>query len=115
MVEVIPATQAHLEAFYGKALSRSVYAIAGIEDGKVIGLAGVYREPYRFVMFSEITPELKRRPKAIIKGFRMLQDVVRRRDIPVHAQPDAAEPGAVRFLEHLGFNEFVQGVYEWRA
>ena len=115
MVEVIPATKQHLESFYGRSLPRSIYAIVGIEDGKVIGLAGLYREPYRFVMFSEITPELKRHPKAIIKGFRMLQEIARKWEIPVHAQPDSSEPGATKFLEHLGFTEFVQGVYEWRA
>jgi len=115
MVEVTTATRQHLDVFYGRPLPRSVYAIVGIDGGKVIGVAGLYREAYRFVMFSEITPELKRKPKAIIKGFRMLREVARQWDIPVHAQPDSDEPGAAQFLEHLGFTEFVQGVYEWRA
>jgi N-acetylglutamate synthase-like GNAT family acetyltransferase len=115
MIRLIPATQETVRAAYGlETPPRSVRAIAAEKDGEVIGCAGVYLHDGVRIMFSDLGPELRARPKWIIRGWRRLMEMVQASDIPVLAAADEDIPGAPAFLEHLGFQHVEGRLYRWQ-
>lgn len=117
MIELVPATQKHVEEFYGKKPIRSVRAIVGILDGKVVGLAGVFLDRNQVIAFSEMKEEARGYKKAILKAGFMVYDIMTRYPV-VFAVANPNEKGAHRLLTRFGF-EFVElngegeGVYKW--
>lgn len=102
MVEIRQATQADIEAFYGKKPIYSMRGVVGLEDGIPIGIGGVYQAGGKFIAFCELKPEARRHRKYILKAARLALSIADRYDT-VYAILSATEPGARRFVEHLGF------------
>lgn len=114
MVELVPATREILESHYGDSLGRTAYAIAAVDGDRVLGVAGFYVAPVSVVVFSEISDELRRMPKVILKGSRMILEMVRKKGLVAYAKCDKRIEAAQRFLEHLGFTRFNGEIFVWQ-
>ena len=115
MVEIRPATQELLRAFSGEDHRRTVRALVALEDGEVIGAAGLYVDPERLVCFAKLTERMRKHPRAIVRAAKRLLEMARGR-APVHAMADPQIEGSVKLLERLGFEKFPgTEVYVWRG
>lgn len=109
-----PATQADLDAFYGYRHTMTMRAWVAVLDGRPIGVCGVgYPRGRPIYLFSDIKPEMRRFPKAILRGARLVLDAVK--GPPLFASASSA--GAARLLGHLGLrhvgNEGERMIFEW--
>ena len=104
-----PATAADLAVFYGAIPGRSVRALVAELAGKPIAIAGIaYQQdgapPY---LFSDMKPEMRRFPVAIIKGAREMLKRLARPGLAAVADP--SKPNAGRVLASLGFVHVASG------
>lgn len=111
MIEIVPATKEILDEHYGKELPRSCRAIAAVKDGRVLGVAGFHMDKIAMVVFSELSDELKRSPRALIKGWRLLAKMMRARGVMAYARCDSNIEAAERFLIHLGFERMAGDIF----
>lgn len=112
-IAIVPATPELVRKFYGSDLRRSGKAIAAVEGDRVLGILGVYPEPGRQVVFMDLTEELKRHPRVLVKGSKTFMRWAREARMPTHALCDDTIEAAARFLEHYGFRHIHKGVYAW--
>lgn len=117
MVEIRPATQKDAEAFYGKQPIKSMRAYVAVEDGKPIGIGGVFRDKNTFVAFSEMKPEMRKYPKDIVRGYRVIFEIIKRYNV-VYAIANKQENNARKLITKLGFtlaeiNGVGEEVYVW--
>ena len=117
MVSLVPATEAHVRALYSSPLPVTVFGVAGVEAGRVLGLGALYLEQGCMVATCRFSDEakrdLKRHTRAILIAARRLLAVAAKKRLPVRA---IAAPGEVRaeaLLAHLGFAPIENGVWEW--
>lgn len=115
MIELRYATAADVLALTGP-LPMSCRGVVAVEDGAVIGLAGLYVDQVsaRQVLFMEIKPKLRRHPRVLLKGWRIILRWMLESGLPTHATCDDRIEKAQRFLEHLGFRRIQQGVFAWQ-
>ena len=101
---VRPATRADLDAFYaGRGARPTVTALVGELDGEVIAIGGIAETDGKSIAFFDMTDRARRYPIRIVKVARQILAQAVAKGAIVHAQRDLNEPGAERFLEHLGF------------
>jgi hypothetical protein len=117
MVEIRPATQKDAEAFYGKKPIKSMRAYVAVLDGEPIGIGGVFRDSDAFVAFSEMKPEMRKYPKDIVRGYRMIFDIIKKYNV-VYAIANKQENNARKLITKLGFkltevNSAGEEVYIW--
>lgn len=112
--EIVPATAAMLVQFYGAPPSRSMIAFAGLADGVLLAIFGLYYDTGRMVLFSDIRPEARRFKKRLVEGAFRVMALAREKAVPVYAVADCVD-GSVRLLERLGFKPQPGGVYVWQA
>lgn len=110
------ATARDVEAFYGWPHPRSMRAFVADLDGRPIAIAGLAYQPYGPpFLFSEMKPEMRRFPKAIVRGARTMLDAMK--GVPAFAVASTKEPRAAKLLARLGFvhaGTCGQGeVYQW--
>ena len=110
---VVPATAELLHRFYGEAPKRSQRAVVALDGERVVGVAGVYVDDERWVMFSDLTEELRKDKRTIIKGIRAVMKMTQGRDLPVHALADPEIEGSEVLLEHMGFRPITDRIYQW--
>jgi hypothetical protein len=113
--ELVPATAEQLQAFRGQELERSVRAVAAVRDGQVLGVAGIYPGQAGWVMFAELSDDVRRDKRLVIRGYRAVQDLARRRPMPVVAIADPEIPGSDILLEHMGFQRVAPEVFLWHS
>ena len=89
--------------FYGKMPSNSFKGIVAVEGDKVIGIGGLFYTKDGLIAFSDMKPEMRQYKKALVKGCRMIMDMVKNADTPVYAVANDKEPTATNLLERLGF------------
>lgn len=89
--------------FYGKPPCNSFRGIVAVEDGKVIGIGGLFYEGKNLVAFSDMKPEMRKHRKDMARSCRMLIDMVREAKRPVYAVADPNEPTSPYLLAKLGF------------
>lgn len=111
---VIPATAELLRRFYGDAPRRSQKAVVALDGDKVAGVAGVYVDDERLVMFSEMSDEVRANKRLMVKGIRAVLKLVERDGLPVHALADQEIEGSDKLLLHMGFTHLQDRIYEWR-
>ena len=114
MVQIVPATYELLERFYGAAPTRSQRAVVAVKGDEVIGIAGIYTDDERSVMFSDLTDELRQDKRSVIRGVRAVMKLALRRALPVYAWADPEIDGSDRLLVHMGFEHYKDGVYRWQ-
>lgn len=115
-VVVRPATREDFAAFDGRTPEHTAWAVAGVVDGRVIGLGGFMRRQGWLFAFCDLTPEARKYKVTMVKTARRILDEARksgRRYIYAIADPD--EPGAERWLQSLGFEPVGEGMFKWRA
>jgi hypothetical protein len=117
LIELVPATQKHVEEFYGKMPIRSVRAVVGLLDGKVVGIAGVFLDRNHVVAFSEMKEEARRYKKTILRAGYMVYDIMQKYNV-VFAVANPQEKGARRLMARFGFrfveiNSAGEEVYQW--
>lgn len=101
-VEFVPATPELVAAWYGRPSPFSLRGYAGVaEDGRVMGLCGIYMVGPDAVAFSEWRQEVDRRTLA--RGVRLIERMLKAFPIPVYAVPSETQPTSVALLERLGF------------
>lgn len=111
--DIVTATPELLTRFYGHPPKRTMRAVAAVRGERVIGIAGIYPDGHRQVMFSELTDEIRADRRAIVRGIRAVTELARARGTAVHAR--AAEvDGAERMLEHIGFVKVHPEVFVWK-
>jgi hypothetical protein len=116
-VELVPASQKHVEEYYGGKPIMSVRGIVGLLDGKVVGIAGVCFDHDNIIVFSEFKEEARKYKKSIVKAALMVYEIMQRYSI-VYAVANKQEKGAKRLMARFGF-EFVEvnsegeEVYRW--
>jgi len=97
------ATTKDAYSFYGKMPSNSFKGIVAVEGDKVIGIGGLFYTKDGLIAFSEMKPEMRKHKKVLVKGIRMIMNMVKNADTPVYAVANDKEPTAQRLLERLGF------------
>ncbi len=112
MIEIVPATPEIVRSF-GMDTMRSARMLAVIDTGLVLGIAGLYPDGNRQVAFMELSSELKRHPRAIVRAGRIFMKWVRESRLPVHALCDEEIAHAASHLEHWGFRRIYKGIYAW--
>jgi len=112
MIEIRPATQALMASFYKGIPPKSQRGIVAMKDGEIIGVAGMYFDHNRYVLYSELTPELKQDKRTIVRGIRILLEMVRDKRLPVLAKAEAVE-GADRLLRHMKFRHLTADIYQF--
>lgn len=113
MTEIVPATTELLQRFYGEKPKRSQKAVVALKDDRVIGVAGVYVDDERQVMFADLTEDIRQDKRAVIRGIRAVMRLAGER-LPVHALADPEIDGSEVLLEHMGFRHLQDRIYEWR-
>lgn len=114
--EIVLATQDHFRDL-GETLKRGGRAIAATLDGKTIGVAGYYLERGRVIVFSTITPELRKHRRTIVRGAWIVMGMTGRIRAPAHALAEPETPGSSVLLEHFGFERIDGDIYgraPWR-
>ena len=84
-------------------------------DGRTVGIGGYYVDGPRMVVFLELAPQARRYPIALLKALRQGMREASARGLSLQAGLDESMPGAVRLLEHLGFERMTQGVWACRS
>lgn len=103
-IEFRRATAQDAEEFYGRPPLASFRGYAAVEDGKVIGVGGVYYDEFRRpVVFSEMKPEMEKHTKAKAKAVRMLVKFAEEKHRILFAVADARYPTSGYLLAKLGF------------
>jgi len=111
--EIVMATPEIFDKFYGKQPEQTVRAVAAVRGDKVLGVAGVYIAATRYVVFSDMTDELRRDRRAIVRGIREVLKLLSSTRLPVNAGADPSIPKADAFLKRIGFTHVGGGLYEW--
>lgn len=116
-MELIPATQKHVQEFYGCLPLKSLRGVVGLLDGKVVGIAGVCMDKNHTVAFSEMKEEARPYKKAILRAGYMVYDIMQRYNV-VFAVANKQEKGARRLMARFGFelvevNAAGEEVYRW--
>jgi hypothetical protein len=114
MVQIVPATMELLKRFYGEEPKRSQRAVVAIKDDRIIGVAGIYTEKERSVMFSEMSDECRKDKRTVVKGIRAVMKLASARAMPVMALADPEIEGSEKLLEHMGFAPLKGRVYQWQ-
>lgn len=110
MIEVRPATAADVETILGHRSRLTVIALVAIEDGEVVSLGGLAREPYGYRAFWNIKPghEAAMRSMAVLRAVKRVMAIAADRDVPIVAVGD--NPA---LLERLGFENIEKDCYQW--
>lgn len=115
MITLHYATEQLFEEYGMAKPGKTVRAIIGVKDSeKVIGTVGVYADQHRAVLYADLTDELRKDKRAIVRGIRMMKTLLTRYRMPVHSLADPDIPGSRQLLEHIGFQNLTGDLYQWQ-
>jgi N-acetylglutamate synthase-like GNAT family acetyltransferase len=122
--EIVPAERKHFVELLGAIPLHRVKGYAGIANGKVVGVGGVYYFPDGTIAASLALSESARRfPKTLLKVAKQVMKDARETGVKeLVALADLSIPRAREFLLHLGFlPEFIEAdgkqveVFKWHS
>lgn len=117
MVEIVPATEAHVMALYGKPLPVTITGLAAIEAGQVQAVAALYPENGCMVLVLRVRDEFRsnriRLTRLLLTGARRMLALARKSRLPVHAVADPAYPRSADLIQHLGGAHIGKDTYQW--
>lgn len=105
-LQIVPATLDLVQQFAGKPPPYSFKGHAGLLDGKVVGLGGIFFRDEVPVIFAEFTPGLARRHRA--QAFRFLEEEFDKWAGVLFAICDSGFASAPGLLDRLGFKPTAQ-------
>lgn len=113
-----PLDEDILRRFYGERPKRTTLGYAVIQGDYPVVIFGVYRQPERWVLFSDATAEARRpqtfgMKKMVAQGVKKMRHLLGRLSAPIHAIAETQYPGACELLEHMGFVHAEKGIYVW--
>lgn len=115
-VEIRPGTAADIaQLLAGEPAPRSAYWVVAAHGERVLGGGAAFIAGSHWSVVCRIQPDIQaqlvryRRP--LLVAAQHLIAVTRTRRLPVLAEPDPSIPGAVSFLEHLGFRRLTGNLY----
>ena len=98
-----PATMEYAKEFYGDQYTKSFKGYAALLDGKVVGIGGISFEGKARALFSDMKKEMRPFKRDIVKGVRILGEMVKNARYPIFAVADNKEPASEKLLTKLGF------------
>lgn len=110
---IMDATVDQLRSFYGDVPPRTCRTWTVLDGLKVIGVCGYIRKGGGYLVFADITPELRAKPRMIIHAARKVLGELREKRGQVKAICDHSIPAAARFLEHFNFHSQIGGEFVW--
>jgi len=99
-------------AWRGEPYKESFRGIVVEVDGVVIGIGGVLHAA-QLQAFSEITDELRKRPRLSVLAAREFRKVLNQYDYPIYAGASEKEVNAGGYLEYIGFEHYKERIYRW--
>ena len=84
-IEFVPLTDDIAEKFWGTKPAVTIKAVVAIEDGEVIGVAGVYRIGLAYMLFSDVTPRFEVNKRNFVLGVRAVRKLIDSLKLPVYA------------------------------
>lgn len=105
-LKIVPATLELVKEFAGKPPPFTFKGHAGLLDGKVVGLGGIFFRDDVPVIFAEFTPGLARKHRA--QAFRFLQEEFDKWTGLLFAICDSDFDSAPGLLDRLGFKPTAQ-------
>lgn len=103
MISFRSATAKDAYEFYGKAPSNSFTGIVAVDEGNIVGIGGLFRHKQHLIAFTDLKPEMRPHKKALVKGCRMMINIIKKAKRPVYAVADPTEPTAAYLLAKIGF------------
>ena len=114
-MELVYATPEIIEKAFPERPNQTIRAILAIDQGNVLGIAGVYRQDANLVMFAQLSDELLTQKRTIVRGIRLLKKMAARVRMPVVALADPEIDGSEKLLEHMGFKPAHGRIYTWHS
>lgn len=102
-MELIYATQASIEAYYGAPPPASMRAMILSHKGQALACGGVMQNPTGLVAFMEWKPEALRYKKSLLKAVLAVRSHIFMRYASLYSIRDTTAETSARFLRHLGF------------
>ena len=98
------ASREDIEAFSEQPNKPTVKAWLAEKDGRIIALFGLSLQRGRWVVFCDLLEEARNYKMTIMRCGKRLMSEARAMNLRyVYAEADANEPGAVKWLQSLGF------------
>lgn len=119
-MKIVPITAEHLKALEPRSLPYTVRGIAVLDGEKVMGIAGIFPDQGRLVLFSEFSKDARallgerKQCRVLIRACRQILTLAKQWKMPIHAVPDMSVYGSVNLLNHLGFKPLYKNTYELR-
>lgn len=101
VTEIAPATAEDVVAIYGHPPPYSMQAYVIRQDGRAVGIGGLYYAGQRHVAFCRSVAPISR--KVIVRLVRKVAEIIRGRGARVFALRDASIPTSETLLKHMGF------------
>lgn len=100
---IVPATPGLVAHYLGKAPPYSFRGWIALRDGVPVGMAGIYDENGTKVAFSEFRPDMQPSKRTMVKGVRLVRQMMGAIKRPVFAICNPDLPTAPNLLARLGF------------
>lgn len=113
MIDLVMATPDLLRTRPGVASKPAVRAIFGVQDGKVVGVAGTYLREDGLVAFVDVEPWVWEHKRVVVQAARKFFNWAKSTGLPVHAMAADEFPKSRQFLVHYGFKCLFGNIYEW--
>lgn len=117
MITRVPATADAVRKIYRGDPARSIRGFIFEEDGKPVGLAGMYLDPAgaAVMFFDGDHAAAGKNLKEVVLAGRELLALAQRSGLPVVSNADENIKGSERLLEFLGFKPHLGRVYRWHG
>lgn len=97
--DFVPVTDEIVKQFYGEIPPVTIRAVAAVQDGRVLGIAGVYKIGMAYALFSDLTDEFVANKRNLVIGLREVRKIMDRLHMPVYAKPETEN---TTLIEHAG-------------
>lgn len=113
MIDLVPANADLIWKISGLKNMPCLRTICGVEDGRVVGIAGTYLRADGLVAFVDVEPWVWQHKRVVVRAAGKFFEWARATGLPVHAMASKEFPKSRVFLEHYGFKCLFGNIYEW--